>query len=249
MKLHRILQIAIVACFLIVFEIATRFEWLDPFTFIPFSTMFLNMIDNFSNSEYLLNHFGTTALEILLSFLGAMIFGIILGIILWRSNFAHHVFQPYLMLFYAIPFFALYPIFISIFGIGPVPVIMIGMFFSLPAVISNTAIGFREIRKVLVKVGQSFNLSFRQMIVHIYFPAAWPFIFTGLKLAAAYSIIGVIATEFILSARGLGYAISYAYNNFDMNGMYGSILLVVIMALSVNLVLGYIESTLYKRNS
>lgn len=249
MKLHRILQFVIVAGLLVIFEVATRMEWLDPFTFIPFSTMFLNMIGNLTDSEYVIIHFGNTALEIFLSFLGAVIFGILFGIILWRSNFAHHVFQPYLMLFYAIPFFALYPIFISIFGIGPLPVIMIGMFFSLPAVISNTAIGFREIRKVLVKVGQSFNLSFRQMIVHIYFPAAWPFIFTGLKLAAAYSIIGVIATEFILSARGLGYAISYAYNNFDMNGMYGSILLVVMIALTVNLVLGYIESTLYRRNS
>ncbi|HWJ79053.1 ABC transporter permease subunit [Ureibacillus composti] len=248
MGLHKIVQILIVVTFLGVYEIATRMHWLDSFTFTPFSTMVLNMVENLSNQEYLKNHFGITAFEILTSFLGAVIFGIIIGIILWRSDFIHHIFQPYLMLFYAIPFFALYPIFISIFGVGPFPVIVIGLLFSMPAVITNTALGFREIRKVLIKVGLSNNLSFRQMLLYIYFPAAWPLIFTGIKLAAAYSIIGVIATEFILSARGIGYTISYAYNNFDLNGMYSSVLLVVVISLVVNFVLGLIENKLYQRN-
>ncbi|CAH0346538.1 ABC transporter permease [Bacillus sp. CECT 9360] len=248
MRLHRVVQIAIVATLLVLYEVATRMYWLDPFTFIPFSTMFMNMIGNLGDSEYLTNHFGITVMEILVSFIGAMIFGVIIGVFLWRSDLAHHVLQPYLLLFYAIPFFALYPIFISILGIGPLPVILIGLLFAMPAVISNTAIGFREIRKVLEKVGRANNLSFRQMLVHIYFPAAWPYIFTGVKLAAAYSIIGVIATEFILSSRGLGYTISYAYNNFDMNGMYGSVLLVIVIALLVNVVLGFIETRVYRRN-
>jgi NitT/TauT family transport system permease protein len=249
MQRHRIVQILIVTCLLVIYEVSTRMELLDPFTFIPFSEMFMNMVANLADMEYLKNQFGVTALEILVSFIGAMIFGILFGILLWRSDFMHHVLQPYLMLFYAIPFFALYPIFISILGMGPLPVIMIGFFFSVPAVISNTAIGFREISKVYVKVGQANNLSFRQMLIHIYFPAAWPHIFTGLKLASAYSIIGVIATEFILSARGLGYTISYAYNSFDINGMYGSVLLVIMIALFVNVVLGMIESRLYRKNS
>ncbi|PWA13119.1 hypothetical protein DCC39_03040 [Pueribacillus theae] len=248
MKRHHLIQILIILSLIIVYEIATRMEWLDSFTFIPFSTMFMAMIDNFKDPGFVMNHFGTTVMEIVISFVGAVILGILFGIVLWRFDLIHHILQPYLMLFYAIPFFALYPIFISILGVGPVPVIMIGLFFSLPAVIVNTALGFREIRKVLVKVGQSFNLTFRQMLVHIYFPAAWPFIFTGIKLAIAYSIIGVIATEFILSARGLGYTISFAYNNFDLEGMYSSVLLVILIALIVNFVLGYIESLLYKRN-
>ncbi len=248
MNRSRLIQALIIVGLIGIYEMATRMQWLDSFTFIPFSTMVMNMLENLKDSEFLVNHLGITAFEILVSFVGAVIFGILIGIILWRSDLLHHVFQPYLMLFYAIPFFALYPIFISVFGIGPIPVIIIGLFFSMPAVIINTAVGFREIRSVLVKVGKSFKLSFSQMLFHIYFPAAWPFIFTGIKLASAYSIIGVIATEFILSARGLGYAISYAYNNFDLNNMYSSVLLVIMTALAVSGILGLIESRLYKRN-
>ena len=46
-------------------------------------------------------------------------------------------------------------------------------------------------------------------------PAAAPHLFSGLKLAVAYSFIGVIAGEFILSTKGVGHEIAYAYNNFD----------------------------------
>ena len=61
------------------------------------------------------------------------------------------------------------------------------------------------------------------MLVHL--PAAAPHLFTGVRLAVAYAFIGVIASEFILSGEGLGYAIAYSYNNFDNRTMYGLMLL------------------------
>ena len=58
-------------------------------------------------------------------------------------------------------------------------------------------------------------------------PAAAPYLFTGAKLALGYSIAGVIGSEFILSAAGLGYSISYAYNDFDNPSMYALLLFVI----------------------
>ena len=56
-------------------------------------------------------------------------------------------------------------------------------------------------------------------------PAAAPWLFTGAKLAVAYSFIGVIAGEFVLAGAGLGYAIAFAYNSFDNATMYGLMIL------------------------
>lgn len=242
-------RVLIVVIPLVAYEAATRMQLLDPFTFSPLSEMLTALFDNLTNPVFLSTHVLVTMLEIALSFAGAALFGIIVGVLMWRSNYLYYSTQPYLLLFYALPFFAVYPIFVSIFGLGPLPVITVGMLFSVPAVIANTAIGFRETREVLVKVGQSFNLSFRQLLLHVFFPAAWPHIFTGLRLAVAYSIIGVIATEFILSGRGIGYTISFTYNNFDLNNMYASVLLVVLFAVLVIGVLGHIESRLYSRSN
>lgn len=248
MGIQRLTQAVIVVVPLLAYELATRLGLLDSFTFIPLSRMVVTLGENLADPAFLKNQLWPTAFEILLSFAGAALFGVILGILLWRSDYLHHVTQPYILLFYAVPFFAIYPIFISIFGLGPVPVITVALLFSIPAVVANTAIGFRETREVLIKVGQSFNLSFGQMLLHVYFPAAWPQIFTGLRLAVAYSIIGVIATEFILSAQGIGYTISYAYNNFDLNNMYASVLLVIIFAVLVIAVLGHFESRLHRQS-
>ena len=50
---------------------------------------------------------------------------------------------------------------------------------------------------------------------------------TGAKLAVAYSLIGIIGAEFIMSRGGMGYEISFAYNNFDNATMYPLILLIL----------------------
>ena len=55
-----------------------------------------------------------------------------------------------------------------------------------------------------------------------------------MKLALAYSFIGVIAGEFILSGSGLGHAIAYAYDSFDNQTMYALMLLVVLLAVALN---------------
>lgn len=248
MGVERLMRAVIVIVPLVVFEIVTRMGVLDPFTFIPFSDMLRAAGSMLLNPDFLMNSLAPTAMEAITSFLTASILGIAFGIVLWRSDFLYQSLQPYLLLFYALPFFAIYPVFISLFGTGPKPVVMIGMLFAMPSVISNTAIGFRETKEVLIKVGRALDLSQFQMLRKIYIPAAWPHIFTGLKLALAYSIISVIATEFILSTRGLGHSIAFAYNNFDLKGMYGAILLVIAIVVTINLILSYFEGSIYKRN-
>ena len=248
MKRYSITQVLIIVTFLLAYELATRFGLLDPYTFIPLSDMVAKLAENLTDPSFLGTDLWVTTLEMLFSFLGATLLGIPIGILLWRSEFLYHSTQPYLLLFYAVPFFAVYPILVSIFGLGLFTVVLVGVLLSVPAVIVNTAIGFRGTREVLLKVGQSFDLPFRKLLLHIYFPAAWPQIFTGLRLAVAYSIIGVVATEFILSDHGVGYSISYAYNNFKLEDMYSSILLIVIFAVLVISILGYFESKIHKRS-
>jgi NitT/TauT family transport system permease protein len=78
-------------------------------------------------------------------------------------------------------------------------------------------------------------------------PAAAPYLFTGVKLSVAYSFIGVIASEFILSGSGLGYAIAYAYNNFENREMYALMLLILVMVIVVNGALDAVDKRLQAR--
>jgi len=62
--------------------------------------------------------------------------------------------------------------------------------------------------RALHKSGLVMRLPAWRSAFFIKLPAALPYLFTGMKLAVAYSFIGVIASEFILSGSGVGYAIA-----------------------------------------
>ena len=77
--------------------------------------------------------------------------------------------------------------------------------------------------------------------------ASSPHIFTGVKLAIAYAFIGVVGSEFILASAGIGYQISFAYNNSDNVILYSLILFIILFVSTVNLFLYSWERSILQR--
>ena len=78
-------------------------------------------------------------------------------------------------------------------------------------------------------------------------PYAAPYVLTGVKFAVAYSLIGIIGAEFIMSRGGMGYEISFAYNNFDNATMYPLIVLILLASVAINAGLSRWEQRLLAR--
>ena len=83
--------------------------------------------------------------------------------------------------------------------------------------------------------------------MRISLPYAAPYLLTGAKLAVAYSLIGVIGAEFIMSRGGMGYEINFAYTNFDNATMYPLILLILTVSVLLNMVLARWEKNLMQK--
>ena len=98
----------------------------------------------------------------------------------------------------------------------------------------STLAGLDRVPRVMRNVARVHRLSRMQEVCFITLPSATPHLFTGVKLAFAYSFIGVIAGEFILSGGGLGYGIAYAYESFENQRMYALMLFVLLIATGVN---------------
>jgi len=167
----------------------------------------------------------------------AAVFGFIGGVALHALPRLRQALDPLLATYYAVPFFVFYPVLIVLFGLGRGPVIAVAFLFAVVAMVINTLNGLDRIPKVLTKVARIHHLSPLSAALRLKLPAAAPHLFTGLKLAVAYVFIGVIASEFIMAASGLGYQISYAYNNFDNRTMYALMLFVIIVVTGVNMAL------------
>jgi NitT/TauT family transport system permease protein len=125
--------------------------------------------------------------------------------------------------------------------------VAIGYLFAVVAMIVNTLTGIDRIPRVLTKVAVAHRLTWADATFRVKLPAAAPNLFVGLKLAVAYSFIGVIASEFIMATSGLGYAIAYAYNNFDNRTMYALMLFVLALVSAVNMALYVWERRMARR--
>jgi NitT/TauT family transport system permease protein len=179
----------------------------------------------------------------------AVVFGIAFAAAIHGYRAVRQGLEPLFATYYAIPVYAFYPMFIILFGLGDLPQILIGFMLAVVAVIVSTLNGLDRVSRVLMKTARIYRFGSVKTALTITLPSAAPYLLTGVKLAVAYAFIGVIGAEFIMSRTGIGYEISFAYNNFDNKIMYPLILLILIVSVAVNSALSQWERVLMRRRS
>ncbi len=188
-----------------------------------------------------------TAGEVVASAVIAIAGGFGLGVAVHASGFLRRGLEPYLASYYAVPTFIFYPVFVVLFGVGSAAIVAISALLAAVAMVTATLTGLDRVPRGLTRTARMFRMRRLGTALLIQLPSAAPHLFTGARLAVAYAFIGVIASEFILSGDGLGYAIAYSYNNFDNRTMYALMLLVILVVAAVNLVLDRVDRRLQAR--
>jgi NitT/TauT family transport system permease protein len=167
----------------------------------------------------------------------AIVSGCILGALLHGFPRVRRTIEPLLASYYAVPIWSFYPLFIFLFGLTDTPKIVIAYLYAVVAMVINTINGLDRVPGVYRKTAQALGMGPASTLLRIVIPSALGYMFTGVKLAVSYAIIGVVGSEFILSTGGLGYQISWAYTSFDNMSLYPMILLIVIISVLVNVTL------------
>jgi NitT/TauT family transport system permease protein len=240
------IRLGVVAGMIAVFEALCRFGVIPRTVVIPPSEMALSLWQILRDGQHNAD-IVTTFRSVALSSALAITLGFLVGVVIHALPRLRATIEPLLASYYAVPTFMFYPIFIVVFGVNSTAIIAIAVLLSIVAMIESTLTGLDRIPTVLRKTARIYRMSLPVRAVLIDLPAAAPHLFTGAKLAFAYALIGVIASEFILSGQGIGYAIAYAYNNFDNREMYGLMLLVIIAAVTANSALDAIDRRLQAR--
>jgi ABC-type nitrate/sulfonate/bicarbonate transport system permease component len=240
------IRLLVVAVAIFGLEGACRAGLIDPFIIIPPSAMTAgagNLLVSGRYTEDILLTLGSVGLAAVLAIVGG--FG--LGYGLFRLPRLRHALDPLLASYYAVPTFIFYPLFIVLFGLNRLPLVAIGFVFAVVAMAINTLTGFERVPPVLRRTAKALRLSEPATLVQITMPACAPYLLTGAKLVIAYSFIGVIAGEFVLSGAGVGHQIAFAYNNFDNATMYGLMLLLIGFISAFNMLLFAWERRFYRR--
>jgi NitT/TauT family transport system permease protein len=194
----------------------------------------------FSSGE-IYPHLWTTGQELVLGYVIGVTGGILGGYALGRSPRLAGIFEPYVMAFYGVPKIALAPLFIIWFGIGIWSKVALASIMVFFLVFYNVYTGVRAVDRELVNLTLVMGANQRQLTYHVYFPAAAPYVFLGMRMAVPYSVIGVIVGEFTSSTQGLGLFIHEASSTYDPAGVFAGIVILLAFVVVANILAGRLE--------
>lgn len=159
------------------------------------------------------------------------ILGIVVGLMIGLFSIARAGLRPLVSALFAIPKIALLPLFIVWFGIGEgskVATILFGTFF--PTVISTYG-GVDNVDRNLIRMGQSFGLSWLSIVRKIIIPGALPGILSGFRISASIAIVLLVAAEMIGAEHGIGAYILMAGALFATDQLIAGVAMLSVMGL------------------
>ena len=202
----RLKGLAVPVAILLLLEIAVRVGWVQSYQMPAPSEIATTLTDLADGALW--KHIGASLTRVLSGFvIGA---GLALGFAAWvgLSREAEAYLEPTFAGLRSIPSLAWVPLLLLWLGIGEtskILLIAIGAFF--PVYLNGVA-AIRNIDRKLVEVGRMYRFSQRQMIVHVFLPAALPGLFTGLRSGLSLAWMFLVAAELIAATKGLGYLLS-----------------------------------------
>jgi ABC-type nitrate/sulfonate/bicarbonate transport system permease component len=174
----------------------------------------------------------------------ALAIGIPFGYFLYRNQRFGIAYEGWLAAAFAAPTVLLYPLFLVMFGRSHLTLIAMGFIPGSIPIIIQTRQGLLGVSRTLINVGRSFNVSEREMFWKIQLPSAVPTIFTGIRIGVMYTLVNIVAIEYLIDFGGLGRIVSEMYFRFDTPGTYASIIAVVLVSVFFYWGFGRIEKWL-----
>ena len=164
-----------------------------------------------------------TIREIVYGYLLAVALGVALAILIHSSRIAERAFYPWLVVSQMVPIPAVAPIFVLWTGFDIRPKLMVIALVCFFPIAVNTIDGLRAVEPELLNLLRTLGASRLQRFRMARAPAALPFVFSGLKVAAAFSVLGAVFGEWVGANAGLGYEILILNNQSATADMFAVI--------------------------
>jgi NitT/TauT family transport system permease protein len=212
----------------------------DPTFVTPLSTVATTWWHLIQNGT-LLSDTGVSLVRAGVGFGAAVTIGIPLGLLIGSDRTLADIANPVLELFRNTAPLALLPVFILILGLGQMSKFVFVAYTCLWPVMLNTISAVKTVDPLLVKSARSLGFGQLQIFQKVILPASVPQIFTGIRLAAAYALLVLIAAELVGANSGLGFLITDSQQNFQIPDMYAAIITVSLIGIVLSSVLVRVE--------
>jgi ABC-type nitrate/sulfonate/bicarbonate transport system permease component len=184
-----------------------------------------------SNWDVISVHTMQTLLETVLGMVAATIVGLVLAILLAISLPLRRAIYPLLVISQTIPIIALAPLLLIWMGFDLTPkVLLVALYCFFPIAVA-CADGLSGADPEMIKLLQSMKASRWQILWLVRLPGAMPSFFSGLRIAATYSVTGAIFAEYVGGEQGLGIYMQNVFNSQVIVLVFAVILVTAVLSL------------------
>ena len=174
-----------------------------------------------------------TLQETVIGFTASLAAGILLGTLIDFSPWLRRALYPLLVTSQTLPIITLAPLLVLWFGFGLLSksiVVLLSCFFPI---VVGLADGLRSADPDLIKLYRSFGAGSLRIFWSVRLPGALPSLFSGIRIAITYSVVGAIFGEYVGAEAGLGFFMEQQQHTFATAAVIAAI--VVTAALSIAL--------------
>ncbi len=238
-------QISILVGGIALWQTAADRGWIDGFFWSRPSDIYTTLIKFFTEGDAWTD-IGFTFRSTIFGFLLGTSIGSVLGLSFWWSRNYAAIVQPYIICFESLPKLALAPLVILVFGMGLASKVAIATALTLVVSTLTTFAGVKALdsdgEKLFYSLGAARWQVFRKLVV----PFCLPWIISVLRVNIGLALTGAIVGEFIASQHGLGRAILYAGNTYDIALVWVAVLVLSTLAVVMYVAVSWLERALRK---
>ena len=180
-------------------------------------SVILGQIVLWFSSGTIFPHIISTVVIAIMGLLMGAIIGVSIAFLFYQVPALDSSLSPIMAWLNSLPRVLLVPIFIAVFGIGVLSKVLMVIAITVFLFFFNVINGLHSISGRVIQNAKLLGANRNQLTWHVYLPYIGNWIMAILRPALGFAFIGAVISEYMGSARGLGYVVSTAYgtNNFD----------------------------------
>jgi NitT/TauT family transport system permease protein len=205
---------------------------------------FVDIVKNLSEQilhKDLIFHLLITLKRVFISFVFAMVIGIVVGI--WMGLFCKNdsVFNILLIIALNIPAIVTIMLCYIWFGLSDFAAILAVVINKVPIIVVNIKEGVKAVDKKYIDLVKIYNIDKKDVLKKIYLPQIYPYIMATTRLTISLIWKIVLVVEFLGRSNGVGFKISMFFQNFDVTSILSYSFAFILVVLLVEMLLNSID--------
>lgn len=187
----------------------------------------------FEQFPVLMPHLGITLLEGFTGLFAAIVFSLVMAILMDVIPGLKRAVYPLLVMSQTVPIIVIAPLVAMWFGFGIQPKIFVVVLVCFFPITISLIEGLQGVDRELIDLMRAMGAKRFQIFTKIKLPFTLSNFFSGLKIAATYSIMGAVIGEWLGGSAGLGVYMERARHSFAMDRVFASILLIILVSVAL----------------